>query len=174
MPKPPVGKLPQPLSRAALAAHVASTLARVGTERQTRDTWIRNTLGLSLRSNGLERAAGESTNDLHPWLLADALSAKLGLEVSLVLFPGQGRPRPKLLRTLRETGVARQLLVTRSRRDVLCVLLHLPVDKNRLFEELDRLGEPMVWEEVLEEDRQIESIAWRGLAQRLGEIEGFA
>jgi hypothetical protein len=149
-------------------------LARVGTERKARNRWISGTLGLSMRSNGLERAAARYTERLRPWLLADVEAGELGAECSLVVFPGSGRARPLLLRGLRRTGAVRQLMVTRSRRDVICVLLHPVTERARLFEEIDRLGEPMVWEEVLEEDRQIEESAWRTLARQLGTAEGFA
>lgn len=174
MAKPSVGNLPQQQSRTALAAHVAATLASVGTQRERRDRWISNTLGLSLGSNGLERAAARCADELQPWLLAEVAAAELEAECSLVIFPGNGRARPKLLRGLRKTGAVRQLIVTRSRRDVVCVLLYALSERQRVFEEIDRLGEPMVWEEILEEDRQVEAIAWQTLAKRLGAAEGFA
>lgn len=174
MSRPSVGNLPQGASHSALAAHVASTLARVGTGRAARDRWLEEQLGLTIRSNGLERAASLCGDHLRPWLLVAKEATGTSVETTLVVFPGQGQGRPGLLAKLYGTGAVRQLLVTRSRRDVLCVLLHPAADRQRLFEQLDSLGEPMAWEEILEEDREIESIAWQTLAKQLGVAEGFA
>lgn len=149
----------------ALAAYVASRLAGVGSDRRERDAWF-NALGLALRSNGVDRAAPRLGGAARPWLLVDEPALGIGLEKALVTFPGAGRRRPRLVEALARWGVARQIVVTRSRRDVVCVLLYREKEHDALFSAIEGLGEAFISEELLEEDRGLEASTWAALARR--------
>jgi hypothetical protein len=161
-----VGTRAQSLSAAAAAAHIASRLSGIGTSRQERDSWLKGNLGLKLRSNGLDRAAQQVRTGTMPWLLVDEPMLSLDLERALVVFPGSGSRRPKLIARLEGLGTARQILVTRSRRDVLCILVYRTFEREGLFAAAETLGEAFLWDEVLEEDRRLEGSMWTALAQR--------
>jgi hypothetical protein len=88
-----------------------------------------------------------------------------------VHFPGSGRRRPALVEALRGLGVVRQVLVTRSRRDVVCILLCRAEDRDALFDAVEHLGEPFVWDDVLDEDRSIERETWIALSRRFAAAE---
>lgn len=164
---------PQPQAGSAAAAHIASRLAGIGSARGARDVWLRDELQVRLRSNGLDRAAARVREAITPWLLVDEPAVSEELEKALVVFPGAGLARPELLAALRSTEVLRQLIVTRSRRDVICVLLFERVDRDGLFAMLDGFGEAFVWEEILDEDRRPEADVWVGLTRRIAAREGL-
>lgn len=174
MARPPVGTRPQPLSTAAAAAHIASRLSGIGTSRQARDSWLQGELGLKLGSNGLDRAAQRVRPGTVPWLLVDEPSLDMDLERALVVFPGEGRRRPDLIAWLRALGAARQILVTRSRRDVLCILVYRAFERERLFAAVEALEESFLWDDILEEDRRLERHMWTALAQRAAREELLA
>jgi hypothetical protein len=161
--RPPVGTRSQEKSLTAVAAFIASRLAGVGVER--RASWLQEAR-LAVGRNGLERAAAHASAAVKPWLLVEESQLGLELEKALVLFPGHARARPELTRFLRQTGALRQLLVMRSRRDVLCVLVFHRDDRDALFESIESTGESFIWEELIEDDRTVESAMWRALMQR--------
>lgn len=160
MARPSVGILPQQDSRAAVAAHVASRLAGVGTDRAGRDAWLGERLGLKLRSNGLDRASGRARSATLPWLLVEVSELDLDLQTALLVFPGRGRRRPRLLNALKATGSVRQLMVLDGRRDVICVLLFRRTERIRLRVAVQAIGEEFRWQDVLDEDRRIEANTW--------------
>jgi hypothetical protein len=92
----------------------------------------------------------------------------------MVIFPGEGRRRLALTQTLAELGPVRQLWETRSRRDIICVLLYRRADRDEFFAAVERLGERFLWEEVIDEDRALEAEAWLELARRLARAESFS
>lgn len=165
--------MPQAQSRAALAAHIASRLAGTGSDRSARDNWLEHSLRVKLRSNGLDRAAQRSRDAIRPWLLVDEASADLVLEKAVVVFPGSGRRRPTLLDQLRRSGAIRQIIVTRSRRDIVCVAVFRAGGRDEVFEAIEALGEAFIWDDVLDEDREIESRLWTDLARRLAAQESL-
>ena len=173
MARTPVGTRPQPLAATAVAALIAARLAGLGSDRATRDAWLGDELGLKLRSNGIDRAAPRTRESMKPWVLVDENTIPITLHRVLVVFPGRGRARPRLVAGLRATQALRQLIVTRSRRDVICVLLHRPSERDELFAAVDALAEPFVWEDVLHEDRTPEADAWVALTVRLANEESL-
>jgi hypothetical protein len=173
MPRPPVGTIPQPVSATALAAHVASRLVGRLSDRAARDAWLTSEVGVKLRSNGVERAAERARTAVVAWVLVDETRLPLQLEKAYVHFPGTGRRRLGLIAALRRLGVVRQILLTRSRRDLACVLVYPREDRDDLFAAVERLGEPFLWDEILEEDREVERSMWVGLAQRYAKTEGL-
>ncbi len=173
MTRTPVGTRTQPQAASAVAAHIASRLAGLGSARGVRDAWLRDELQVRLRSNGLDRAAARVRDAITPWLLVDERSLSGDLDKALVVFPGVGRARPGLIAALRSTQALRHLIVTRSRRDVICVLLFERRERDRLFATLEGLEEAFVWEEVLDEDRRAEVDVWVGLTKRMAEREGL-
>jgi hypothetical protein len=173
MARTPVGTRPQAIASSAVAAHIASRLTGLGSDRAERDAWLGRELGLKLRSNGLERAALRARPALTAWVLVDERRVPLDVSTALVVFPGRGRVRPRLIAGLRSTGSVRQLIVTRSRRDVICVLLHRHGERDHLFDAVDALGEAFVWEDVVEEDRAVEADAWTALTIRFAEEEAL-
>jgi hypothetical protein len=173
MARTPVGTRSQGESRAAAAAHVASRLTGVGTDRSRRDAWLSQQLGVKLRSNGLDRAATHMGDAAWPWLLVDEAKLDLGLQTAFLFFPGSGRPRPRLIAQLKATGSVRQLMVLRSRRDVVCVLLFRQGEYERLFAAVETIGEDFVWEDILHEDRRIEADTWIGLTTQIARDESL-
>ena len=173
MTRTPVGTRPQPEATSAIAAHIASRLAGLGSARGARDTWLRDELGVRLRSNGLDRAAARVRGSTAPWLLVDERDISEDVDKALVVFPGSGRARPELIDALYATQALRQVIVSRSRRDVICMLLFARHERDELFATLEGLGEAFVWEEVLDEDRRTEVDAWMGLARRMAAREGL-
>lgn len=173
MARPPVGIRAQPLSDTAIAAHVALRLAGVGSNRQAQAAWLKERLGVLVGSNGARRAGPRAAPALRPWVLVREGVLPLDLETALVVFPGRGRRRDRLVRHLRELGPTRQLLVTRSRRDVFCVLLFRRQDREGVFHAVEALGEDFVWEEITHEDRALEGTAWMCLAQRIARDEAL-
>lgn len=173
MTRTPVGTRPQPHAMSAVAAHIASRLTGLGSGRGVRDAWLRDELHVRLRSNGLDRAAARVRDAITPWLLVDERGVSDELEKALVVFPGAGRARPELIADLRSTQALRQLIVTRSRRDIICVLLFERRERNGLFSTLEGVGEAFVWEDVLAEDRRTEANAWAGLTRRMAAREGL-
>lgn len=171
--RPPVGMRAQARSLSALSAHIASKMAGIGSGRGERDSWLRDHLGLRLRANGLDRASRLAGEAVHPWLLVDEFKLPLYLDKALVVFPGGGRDRRSLIEALRSTGMVRQIMVGRSRRDVFAVFVFERVARDALFRELDSLGEPFLWDELLEEDRRVELAAWIHLTKRLARDEGL-
>ena len=139
--------------------------------RPERDAWLRNELGVKLRSNGVERAAPRATSALAPFVLIDEAKLPLDLAKVYVHFPGTGQRRPALVEALRGLGVVRQVLVTRSRRDVVCILICRAEDRHALFDAVEHLGEPFVWDDVLDEDRSIERETWIALSRRFAAAE---
>lgn len=168
MPRRPVGTRSQDKSLAAVAAFIASRLAGIGASE--RDAWL-NESQLAVGRNGLERAGAHASTAVRPWLLVDEQLLNLELEKALVLFPGPGRARPALLRSLRATGAVRQLFVMRSRRDVICVLVFEKVDKDDLFAAIESIGESFAWEELIEDDRTVEAEMWAVLMSRAAQRE---
>jgi hypothetical protein len=173
MTRTPVGTRPQPHATSAVTAHIASRLAGMGSSRGVRDAWLRDDLGVRLRSNGLDRAAARVRHAITPWLLVDERGVSEELDTALVVFPGSGRVRPGLIAGLRSTKALRQLIVTRSRRDVICVLLFERRERDGLFATVEGLGEAFVWEEVLDEDRRVEAEVWAGITRRMAAREGL-
>ena len=173
MPRRSVGRVAQPISDSALAAHVASRLVGGLSQRSERDAWLKNHVGVKLRSNGVERAAERAREAVSPSVLVDEARLPLALEKAYVHFPGTGRRRPRLAAALGGLGVVRQLLVTRSRRDIVCVLIYLRHERDTVFAWLEGLGEPFVWDDILEEAREIERETWVTLLQRLAAAEGL-
>jgi hypothetical protein len=171
MSRPPVGTKAQDSSDTALAAHLASRLCGVQSDRTARDAWLKDRLDLKLRSNGLARAAPRARASTTAWTLIDESTLPLTLEKAMVIFPGDGRRRPVLAEALASVGAVRQLVETRSRRDIICVLLYLPNDRDEFFGVLEALGERFLWEEIIEEDRALEADAWLDLARRLARAE---
>lgn len=174
MARPSVGILPQQDSRAAVAAHVASRLAGVGTDRARRDAWLGERLGVKLRSNGLDRAAGRARSATLPWLLVAESKLDLDLQTALLVFPGKGRRRPRLLNALKGTGAVRQLMVLDGRRDVICVLLFRRTERIRLRAAVQAIGEDFRWQDVLDEDRQIEASTWMAMTVQMARDEALA
>lgn len=170
MARTPVGTRTQERSTTALAAHIATRLARVGTDRATRDAWLA-ALGTRVRSNGLDRAAARAGGAIREWVLVDEAALPIETARVVVVFPGTGRRRPRLLHALRTAGFVRQLIVTRSRRDVIAVLLFLSAERDAVFQAIEKLEQPFLWEDVLEEDREVEADAWRGLVRRAAPLE---
>jgi hypothetical protein len=126
-----------------------------------------------LRSNGVERSAGRAGSAVSPFVLVDEPRLPLDLEKAYVHFPGAGQRRPDLIRALRNLGVVRQLLVTRSRRDVVCVLVFRRLERDQVFESLEKVEEPFLWDEVLDEDRAIERQTWLALCRRFAAAENL-
>jgi hypothetical protein len=108
-----------------------------------------------------------------PGVLVDELQVPLSLEKAWVRFPGRGRLRPGLIAHLRRLGVVRQLVVTGSRRDVLCVLVYRAAERERVRAAVYALRQPVEWDEIIEEDRVMERAVWIALAQRLADAEGL-
>jgi hypothetical protein len=162
----PVGTRSQDKSLTAVAAFIASRLAGVGVGQ--RDRWLAEA-HLVVRRNGLERARALVSPALRPWLIVE--ERQLGLEKALVVFPGAGRARPELTKSLRETGAVRQLFVMRSRRDVISVLVFEPADKDALFATIEAMGEAFAWEELIEDDRTVEAEMWMALMQQAARRE---
>jgi hypothetical protein len=173
MARTPVGTTPQAQSTTALAAHIASRLAGVGSGRTDRDAWLR-ALGTRVRSNGADRAAARAKHAVRDWVLVDESHLPVPVEKAIVVFPGRGGRRPRLLKKLRELGCVRQLVLTRSRRDLIAVLLYLPDERDQIFGDLERLGQPFFWDDVLEEDRRVEAQAWEAIARRAAPKERLA
>jgi hypothetical protein len=173
MPRLSVGTVAQPESEAALAAHIASRLVGGLFDRAARDTWLKSELGVKLRSNGVERAAGRARAAVSPTVLVDESRVPLANEKAFVHFPGPGRRRPRLVAALDRLGVVRQLLVMRSRRDVFCVLVYRVDERERVFQALEALNEPFAWDEVLDEDRRIERRTWAALSRRVAATENL-
>lgn len=172
MTRRPVGNLPQDSSATALASYLASRFAGVPADRSSRNQWLAD-LKLAVRSNGLERAGAHASRAVAPWLLVDDDELPLDLEKALITIPGTGRAREELLHALRELGAARQIIVTRSRRDIWCVLLYRRSERDGVFAAIERLADEFTWEDVLIEDRQVEVAAWLGLALRCAVDEGL-
>ncbi len=170
MTRPPVGTVAQDASEAAIAAHVASRLAGVASDRAARDLWLESS-GLRVRSNALDRAAPRARPGTRKWVLVDESTLPIDVQAALVAFPGEGARRPGLLNRLRRLGVVRQLMVTRSKRDVLGVLLFRVADRDALFAELEAWGERFYWDDLVEEDRRLEAGAWQELARRFAANE---
>ncbi len=160
----------QDRSLTAVAAFLASRLSGVCARNRTR--WLAETR-LAIGRNGLERAGTYAKAAWRPWLIVDELALNLGLEKAVVVFPGSGRARPNLLEALRQTRAVRQILVMRSRRDVIAVLVFPSVDKETLFMKIELAGEPFVWEELLEDDRIVEAEMWFALMRRAAEQEAL-
>ena len=173
MPRPSAGTVAQALSETALAAHVASRLVGRLSDRVVRDDWLERELGMKLRSNGVERAARRAQAATSPSVLVDERRLPLGLEKACVRFPGRSRPRPRLVARLRALGVVRQLIVTRHRRDLVCVLVYRSAERDAVRAQLEALGQPLVWEEIAEEDRELERAVWIAMARRLAAAEGL-
>jgi hypothetical protein len=173
MTRTPVGTRPQPEAASAVAAHIASRLAGLGSARGVRDAWLRDELQVRLRSNGLDRAAARVRDAITPWLLVVERGVLEALDTAFVVFPGAGRARPGLIAALRSTQALRQLLVTRSRRDVICVLLFERQERDELFATIEELGESFVWDEILDEDRRVEVDVWVALTRRMAAREGL-
>jgi hypothetical protein len=171
MTRPPVGLGPQAASRTAVAAHVASRLAGTGSSRSSRDTWLQKDLRVKLRSNGLDRAAQRTRPAIRPWLLVDEPRLDIDLEKAMLIFPGSGVRRPTLVGQLRASGVIRQLLITRSRRDVICIAVYRSGERDQVFQAIEAFGESFIWEDVLDEDRGLERRMWAELARRLARDE---
>jgi len=171
MTRPPVGLRPQADSRTAVAANVASRLAGTGSSRTARDTWLQRDLGVKLRSNGLDRAAQRSRRAIRSWLLVDEPRLAIDLEKAVLIFPGSGARRPTLENFLRTSGVARQLVITRSRRDVICIVVYAVGERDQIFHEIEELDEPFTWDDILNEDRGLERRLWIELARRLARQE---
>ena len=174
MTRPPVGTVPQQISDSALAAHVASRLVGGLSDRRARDVWLREHVGVKVRSAGLERASERARSAVSPSVLVDESRLGMSLDKAYVHFPGVGRRRPVLTRELTNLGCVRQLLVTRSRRDVICVLVYQRSERDEIFAALESLGEPFAWDEILEEDRAIEQSTWVALAGRIAVSEDLA
>jgi hypothetical protein len=171
MPRHSVGTVAQPISGTALAANIASRLVGRLSDRAARDTWLRNELGVRLRSNGVERAAARARGGVSSSVLVDETSLPLALEKAYVNFPGRGQRRSELITALEHLGVVRQLLVTRSRRDVVCVLVYRREERDHVFSAFEQLGEPFLWDEILEENRVIERSTWVALSRRFAASE---
>jgi hypothetical protein len=168
--RPPVGTHPQAKSLAAVAAFLASRL--IGVKTGKRDEWLAGEQ-LVIGRNGLERAGTYARSSLRHWLIVDEPALGLGLEKAAIVFPGSGRARPELIEALRRTKAVRQLLVMRSRRDVIAILVFPGTDKEALFAEIESAGEPFVWEELLEDDRLVEAEMWLALMHRAAEQESL-
>lgn len=166
----PVGTRAQEKGLAATAAFLASRF--IGVRAKQRERWLANEQ-LALGRNGIERAATRARGALRPWLIVDEPALGLGLEKAVVVFPGSGRARPALLDALRRTGAVRQLLVMRSRRDVIAVLVFASTEKQALFAEVESASEPFVWEDLFEEDREIEADMWLALTHRAAKQESL-
>jgi hypothetical protein len=173
MARPPVGTLPQQDSRAAVAAHVASRLAGIGTDRARRDAWLGKRLGLKLRSNGVDRAAGRAREATLPWLLVDESKLELDLQRAFLTFPGNGRRRPRLIARLKATDSVRQLMVLDRRRDVICVLLFRRSERDRVVDEVRALKEAFQWSDVVDESRELEASAWAALTVQMAQDEAL-
>lgn len=107
------------------------------------------------------------------WLLVDEERLGLGLERALVTFLAPIRDLPALEVRLRALGVVGRLAVTRSRRDVVCEVLYRREERDAIYEALQGVGVPMVWDEIVSLDRGIERDAWLGLARRLADEESL-
>jgi hypothetical protein len=171
MPRPPVGTRTQGSTATALAAHIASRLCRVPSGRDARDAWLTRDLALKLRSNGLDRAASRAKPATRAWVLVDEKALPLRLEKAFVVFPGDGRRRPRLMRGVGRLGAVRQIMVTRSRRDVICVLLYAEPEREAFFAAVELLGERFLWDDVIDEDRGVEADAWVDLVRRFARQE---
>jgi hypothetical protein len=142
-------------------------------DRAARDAWLRNDVRVKLRSNGVERAAERAREAVSASVLVDEARLPLPLEKTYAHFPGGGQRRPRLVAALARLGIVRQLMVTRSRRDIICVLVYLREERDAVFASLERLGEPFLWDEILQEERELERDAWVALSQRLAATEGL-
>lgn len=131
-------------------------------------------LRVKLRSNGVERAARRVRAAAAPWVLIDESALDLDLDKAFVLFPGKGRRRPALIGALRQLGAARQIVVTRSRRDIVCVLLFRRDRRDAVFAALEALDDPFAWDDVIDEDRAIERETWYELSRQFARDEGLA
>jgi hypothetical protein len=173
MARPSVGTDAQHLTATALAAYVAARLHGLPYNRAARGEWLRETLTSRLGSNSLDRVAPRARSATKSWILVDEARLALDVVKRLVIFPGAGRRRPHLEAGLRRLGVVRQLLLTRSRRDLISVLVYDAPRGEEIFHSVERLGEPFLWEEILEEDRSIEATLWVELAKQFAADDGL-
>ena len=171
----PVGNRPQHLTPTAAGAYLAERLAGLSSSRAARDQWFANDLGVRVRSNGVDRARGQVQGATRPWLLINegALPLPMRLDRVLVMFPGRGARRPTLIRRLRQLGTVRQLTTTRSRRDIFCVLVYRADHRDRVFRSVEDLGEPFIWDEILDEDRTVEAELWATLTREFAQDDAL-
>lgn len=173
IPRNPVGNRAQHLTPTAAGAYLAERLAGLSSNRATRDEWLANDLGVRVRSNGVDRARGRLQGATRPWLLINEGALPMTLDRALVIFPGRGARRPALMRALRQLGRVRQMTTTRSRRDVFCVLVYRADQRDQVFRAIEELGEPFIWDEILDEDRAAEAELWAVLTREFAQEDAL-
>lgn len=182
MARTPVGTQPQPLTRTALYAYFAAQLAGIPI-RSFNDLFDR--WGLAIRQDGATRAASlrkqqsptkvapgrrparRQTPRLDPvfreWLLID--EPRLGLELALLTFPGDGRRQTDLLEALRQTAGVRQIIETARKRDVVAIVLFAgPRERRDLRARLEEISHQIIWDDVISETHEPAPHTWRALA----------
>lgn len=102
---------------------------------------------------------------MRTWKLVDESEIGLDVEKVIAILPGVGTRRDDILDVLEQSGFARQILLGRSRRDIVCVLQFCREDKEDAFGLLESLDVPFSWDEVIAEDRAIEAENWISIAQ---------
>jgi hypothetical protein len=157
-----------------------------------------NSWGLAVRQDGAVRAASEakhrSTAKQRPgrkgassraptttattisafreWLLIDEL--KLGLEVAIVTFPGDGAQQVELLNALRQTAGVRHIIETQRDRSIMAIVVFADAEHRRhLRAQFEELAERLYWDDVLYETQEPSILMWRDLAHRAATVEGL-
>jgi hypothetical protein len=181
MARTPLGTKPQSQTRTALFAYVAAQLAGIPIRAfdETFRAW-----GLAVRQDGASGAASLVKEQplakrrrgrqpsrrtavldaaVRDWLLIDEL--RLGIELAILRFPGDGTPQADLIRRLRATPGVRQLLETAHKRDVVAIVLFSGArGRQEVRAQVDEIAERVIWDDVLSETWDPAARTWRALA----------
>jgi hypothetical protein len=176
--------------RTALYGYIAARLA--GVPQRSLSTYLTSELGLKLSGSAVERAARprrESLSRKRPrgraevevtrtnpaireWLRVDPI--RLGLDASLVSFPGVGKRQAAVLEALLSTAGVLQVLETGHKRDVLAIVVSEDAEARRLLRaKLAEYAEAAVWDELLLDTQEPAVKTWMVLARNAGEDEGL-
>ncbi len=190
MPRTPVGKVNKDVSRTALYAYIAARLHGVRTADQ--DRFFREglrvlvgqksaaraatrTRGSSRSTEGGERTATRRARRKPPfrdWVLVD--ENRLGFELAVVRFPGQGGRQKELVKALKKVVGVRQIIETEESGDVLAILIFAGLEQRRdLRARLEELSERFFWENVLSETHEPALVTWQELARTAADAEGL-
>lgn len=178
MARPTDGNVAKQRSRTALFAHIAARLE--GWKYADDGSYFRDVLHVAVNARA-GRVAAQAFREsdsagvprMRTWLLIDEPAADL--DVSLLRFPGDGRPQPDLFEALQMMPGVRQLLQLAGEGDVLAVVIFDGARARRqLRSRLQReLGVTPSWQEVERESWQPAVGSWRALAQDAAAAEGL-
>jgi hypothetical protein len=181
MARTPFGNTSLEESRTATLAYVAARLSCSSLEEH--DDFIRQELGLRFSarsarragerrlSHGAPRAQLDPDRWLRNWILVDELA--LGLRMARVVFPGKGKPRPRLRESLEKLpGVVQVIELKRSHDLETIVVFTDDQERADTSRALSLLGQ-FSWSEILYETHDPAAMTWARQARNTAKIEGL-